>query len=187
MNYHSYLNEILLPLGIYDLESGTGAVELETIGSQMDAVFDALEEIRREAFLATAESYGLSDLVEILPFTPNSLTSEDERRAVMALLRIRGGCFSQQLLQDTISGCGLQATIEESSEQMTAVVRFPENRGIPDNFESLAGHIAQIVPCHLEIRYIFIYTPWQTLMEKLPTWADAQSKAGTWRLLETYE
>ena len=51
MNYTNYLKEILQPLDIYDLENGVGAEELAVIGQQLDAVFDALEEIRREALL----------------------------------------------------------------------------------------------------------------------------------------
>ena len=187
MKYANYLKQILSPLGIYDLESGIGAEEISLIGAQMDEIFDALEEIRREMFLETAESYGLMDFEDVLPFTLTSLTTEDERRTVIALLRIRGGCFSQAMLQDTISGCGLQATIEEGCETMTAVVRFPQNRGIPEGFEKLKGRVEEIVPCHLKTQYVFIYTPWRELMEKLPTWGDAQSRAGTWKQFEIYE
>lgn len=185
--YEEYLKQILMPLRIYELESGIGAEELAVIGEEMDKLFDALEEIRREAFLATAESYGLRNFEGILPFTPASLTTEDERRAVMALLRIRGGCFTQPMLQDTISGCGLQATVAESSEQMTVEVRFPHNRGIPDGFAALKKRVEEIVPCHLATEYVFIYTPWQSLMEKLLSWGDAQERAGTWKALEIYE
>ena len=187
MNYTDYLKQILAPLGIYDLDNGLGAEELAVIGKQMDEIFDALEEIRREAFLVSAESYGLTNFVAALPFTPASLTTEDERRAVMALLRIRGGCFSQSMLQDTISGCGLQATIEEGTEKMTAVVRFPLNRGIPEGFDKLKKRVEEIVPCHLATEYVYIYTTWRELMEKLPAWNDAQSRAGTWKQIEIYE
>lgn len=187
MSYTDYLKEILIPLNIYDLAGGVGAEELELIGTQMDAVFDALEEIRREAFLTTAEGYGLTDFEALLPFTPAWLTKDDERRAVMALLRIRGGCFSQSMLQDTISGCGLQATIEEGSAAMTTVVRFPHNRGVPEDFERLRKRVEEIVPCHLETDFVFIYTTWEELMEKLPTWGDAESRVGTWKMIEIYE
>lgn len=187
MGYTDYLKQILAPLGIYDLENGLGAEELRVIGAQMDAVFTALEEARMEAFLVTASSYGLENFERALPFTPAWLTKEDERRAVMALLRIRGGCFTLPMLQDTVSGCGLKATIEEGTEKMTAVVRFPQNRGIPDDFERLKSRIEEIVPCHMEIDFAFIYSLWRELMEKLPTWNDAQNKARTWKEIEIYE
>ena len=186
MNYTNYLKEILQPLDIYDLENGVGAEELAVIGQQLDAVFDALEEIRREAFLASAESYGLTNFEAALPFTPAYLTTEDERRAVMALLRIRGGCFTLPLLQSTVSGCGLTATIEEGTEAMTAVIRFPQNRGVPDGFEKLQKRIEEIVPCHLQTTFVFIYTLWQELTAGLASWSAAQSLAGTWKAMETY-
>ena len=187
MNYTDYLKQILAPLGIYDLDNGLGAEELGVIGKQMDEIFDALEEIRREAFLVSAESYGLTNFVAALPFTPASLTTEDERRAVMALLRIRGGCFTLPMLQETVSGCGLKATVEEGSEKMTAVVRFPQNRGIPDGFDKLQKRIEEIVPCHLATEFAFIYSLWRELMSKLTSWDDVQSKVDTWKQLEIYE
>jgi hypothetical protein len=186
VNYTDYLKQILMPLGIYDLESGLGAQELAVIGEQMDTIFDALEEIRREAFLASAESYGLTNFMNALPFTPASLTLEDERRAVMALLRIRGGCFTLPMLQDTVSGCGLKATIEESTEPMTVLVRFPQNRGVPENFEKLKRRISEIVPCHLKTDFQFIYSSWEELMAKLKTWGEAQERVGTWKEIEIY-
>ena len=143
-------------------------------------------EIRREAFLASAESYGLTNFEAALPFTPAYLTTEDERRAVMALLRIRGGCFTLPLLQSTVSGCGLTATIEEGTEAMTAVIRFPQNRGVPDGFEKLQKRIEEIVPCHLQTTFVFIYALWQELTAGLASWSAAQSLAGTWKAMETY-
>lgn len=187
MGYTDYLKQLLAPLGFYDLDNGLGAEELVVIGTQMDEMFAALEEIRKEAFLATANDYGLTKFVEMLPFTPAFLTEEDERRAIMALLRIRGGCFALPMLQDTVSGCGLKATIEEGTEKMTAVVRFPQNRGIPDGFERLKKRIQEIVPCHLETDFEFLYSLWMELMRKLLTWGEAQKKAKTWKEIEIYE
>ncbi len=187
MGYTDYLKQMLAPLGLYELDNGLGAEELAVIGTQMDAIFVALEEIRQEAFLATANDYGLTNFVEVLPFTPAFLTKEDERRAVMALLRIRGGCFTLPMLQDTVSGCGLKATIEEGMEKMTAVVRFPQNRGIPDGFERLEKRIEEIVPCHLKTDFEFLYSLWKELMTKLLTWGEAQEKAKIWKEIEIYE
>lgn len=64
------------------------------------------------------------------PIRPAYITTEDERNAVMALLRIRRGCFTLQMLQDTLSGCGISASIAESGTAMTSAVTFPKNRGI---------------------------------------------------------
>jgi len=187
LGYTDYIKQMLAPLGIYDLETGVGAEELEVIGEELDKVFYALEEVWREAVLATAQSYGLKKYEEILPYRPAYITAEDERRAVMALLRIRGGCFTISVLQDTLSGCGITATVEEGSEKMSVVVKFPNNKGIPDSFEKLKARIEEILPCHLNVKYEFIYSAWQIIMDKLNNWAAVERNAKSWREFEIYE
>lgn len=187
MGYESYLKQMLSPLGVYALDMGIGAKELKVIGAQMDEIFDALETIKRESTLITAESYGLTGFEEIMLYRPAYLTPEDERRAVIALLKIRGGCFTKRMLQETLSGCGLAATIEESGEKMTVTVSFPNNRGVPDGFEKLQTRIEQIVPCHLLTKYVFIYTTWQELMAALPNWQTVKLLVSDWHQMETYQ
>lgn len=187
MAYTEYLKELLLPLGLYDLEEGVGAQELLVIGGQMDLLFEALEELGREVFPASAEGYGLAFFEEILPYKPASPTLEDERRAILSLLRIRGGSFTLPRLRETLSGCGLTAEIEETGDPLTASVRFPRNRGIPPDFEAVQKRIETIVPCHLQIEYVYIYATWRELAAGLLSWKQLEEKVKNWRELEIFE
>ena len=105
----------------------------------------------------------------------------------MALLRIRGGCFTQSMLHNTLSGCGISASIEENGTVMTVAVKFPENRGIPEGFDKIRTRIEEIVPCHLAVKYLFIYSTWQELMSNLLSWAAIEGNVHSWRELEIYE
>lgn len=187
LGYTDYLKQMLFPLGIYDLEEGFGAEEIRIIGKQLDDVFSSLEEVGRESVLAQAESYGLRSYEKALPYTPAYITAEDERNAVMALLRIRGGCFTRLMLQDTLRGCGISASIAESATAMTVTVGFPENRGIPEGFDELKKRIEKIIPCHLAAEYVFIYSTWQELINRLLSWTDIEANVNSWRELEIYE
>lgn len=187
LGYTDYLRQILLPLGIYDLEEGIGAEEIRIIGKQFDELFDALEELARETVTAQAESYGLKNYEALLPNIPAYITAQDERNSVMALLRIRGGCFTRGLLNETLGGCGISASIAESEKAMTAAVSFPKNRGIPEGFDTLKLRIEEIVPCHLAVEYIFTYSTWQELMAKLRSWTAIEENTSGWRELEIYE
>ena len=187
LGYTDYLKEMLVPLCIYDLEEGIGAEEIGVIGKQLDDIFNALEALGWESVLAQAESYGLKNYEKLLPYTPVYSTTHDERQAVMALLRIRGGCFTLQMLQDTLSGCGIAASIGEYGTAMTVAVGFPENRGIPDGFDKLKIRIEDIIPCHLAVEYSFTYSTWQELMSKLQGWTAIEGKVHSWRELEIYE
>lgn len=186
MEYYECLKQFLEPLRLYDLENGVGAEELKVIAMQLDEIFQVFEELGREILPPTAEGFGLILYEKLLPFRPAYLTTKDKRRALIALMRIRGGCFTQKLLQETISGCGLKAVIAEGTLPLTAEVSFPENRGIPDDFEKLKIRVEEIVPCHLSIEYKFIYTVWVEIMEKLPNWGNIHLRVNTWKELETY-
>ncbi|NCB73443.1 MAG: DUF2313 domain-containing protein [Clostridia bacterium] len=187
LGYTDYLKQMLLPLGIYDLEEGIGAEEIRVIGKQFDELFDTLEELSREAVTEQAESYGLKNYEALLPYMPAYITAQDERNAVLALLRIRGGCFTRELLEKTLSGCGISASIAESGIAMTVAVGFPKNRGIPEGFDKLKKRIEEIVPCHLAVEYSFNYTTWQELMAKLPSWTAITENTDCWREFEIYE
>lgn len=185
--YVDYLKQLLEPTGIYDLDSGIGACELAVIGAQLDEIFSELELLGREAILASAEDLGLRKYEELLPYRPAYITMQDARRAVMALLRIREGCFTLDALNDTLGGCGIDAAISEGETAQTAVVKFPSNRGIPEGFEGLKKRIEQIIPCHIAAQYIFLYTLWSEIMAKLPSWGALESKVKSWKELEIYQ
>lgn len=186
MGYFDYLKQILRPLGIYDLENGIGAEELRAIGNQLDQVFSALEELCAEALPATAEGYGISMLEQLLPYRPAYITPEDARRAIMALTRIRQGCFTVEQLNDTLYGCGLSAEIAQTGTPMKAQVSFPQNRGVPQEMERLKARVEQIVPCHLEIEYIYLFPLWSELMSGFSSWGQLGTGEMSWRDLEGY-
>lgn len=85
MGYRDYLAGLLQPLGIYDLESGVGAAELEAVGEKMDEVFSELELLERELLPVTAESYGLLSYEGLFPYRAAYITSEDRYRAVRSV------------------------------------------------------------------------------------------------------
>ncbi len=184
MSYFDYLRQLLQPLGVYDLENGIGADELRAVGQQLDEVFLALEELCAEALPATAKGYGISMREELLPYRPAYITQEDERKSIMALMRIRQGCFTKSHLNDTLYGCGLDAEIEETGVPMKAQVSFPKNRGVPEGMERLKKRVEQIVPCHLEIEYAYLFPMWMELMEAFLQWQDMESGQKSWRDIE---
>ena len=185
--YSECLKQMLEPLGIYNLQTGAGTAELEIIGGELDEIFEFFETLIAEMLPATASGYGLEAYEKLLPYRPAYLTTENRRSAVEALLRIRNGCFTEALLQETISGCGLTAKIAQADETGTVSVSFPQNRGIPDNIEQLKSRIMQIIPCHLAVVYHFIYSSWQEIMALASTWSEVQSLCECWKQLEIVE
>ena len=184
MDYAEELRTLLRPLGIYDVDSGIGGAELTAVGDALTDLWSQLETAEREALPVTAENTGLAAWESLLPFTPNWLTLADRRRAVSALLRIDGMSFTSTALNATIAGCGIRALVEEADTPMTVTVSFPYNRGEPDDFQHLRWRIEQILPCHLDVVYVFIYATWAELEALFATWAAAEATVGSWQEIE---
>jgi len=184
--YAEFLRKLIEPLGIYRTEGGVSGAELSALGRGLDDLHAYLSELERELFPSTAESYGLVSYEKLLPLKPAYRSLEERRKALMGLLRMDGASFTPEAINLTLCGCGIAAEASESGRPMTVVVSFPGTRGIPENFEQLRAAIEQIIPCHLEIEYYFVYTQWDYLERHFATWDDIERAGLTWAQLETY-
>lgn len=188
MRYADCLIELLRPLGVYDLSDGTvNRGELETYGLKLDQALAGLEETGREMCLITAEGFGLERVEALLPYRPASPTTAERRQALAALLRISGDSFTLAAVNDTLMGCGINAQAVETAQPGYVEVYFPGVAGIPEEFQRLRAIIEEILPCHLEITYVFWYNTWGELGMRLSTWGEAQATGLTWYGMATWK
>ena len=124
MSYAQYLRQLLRPLGVYDVEGRYLSGELEAEGLALDGVESVLDELQREANLATAEDWGLERIAGLLRRRPPASTTKAMREALAALLRISGDSFTLEAINDTIAGCGVIARVDETDEPGTMSIYF---------------------------------------------------------------
>ena len=197
MSYGAYLRELLRPLRIYGLEGTANGGELEAQGKALDGVEAAMEEVQREMLICTAEGRGLeaveallarkpvaASVESLLVRRPVAHTAEERRQALAALLRIGGDSFTLTAINDNLKGCGLNAVASETETPGVVEVRFPDVPGIPDGFESMRAILEDILPCHLDIRYVYWYITWALMEERFATWGDIEKLGPTWEELE---
>ena len=183
MAYGKYIKELLRPLGLYALDEGYGAMELDAIGAKLDELSAGADALERESLLATAEDWGLESWEALFPYRPLSSDAESRRSSVAALMRIDGRSFTLAALNDTVKGCGCNAAVAEG-EGRKILVHFPDIMGVPENFPLASRQIESILPCHLEIEYIFRYPRFADLDAAALTWAQLDALALTWAELE---
>lgn len=187
MGYTEYLKDLLRPLQIYNLDDGYGAAELEALGSELDSCCAAGEQMEQESRIPVAETFGLENYESILPHGPISSDLELRRKALMALLSIDDGSFTEPILNRTLSGCGIYAQVRETSVWYTVIVRFPDISGRPEHFAELRKRIEAILPCHLEILYEVLLVTWEMAAQQFPTWEELETVIPDWKALENYE
>lgn len=185
MSYGAYLRELLRPLRIYGLEGTANGGELEAQGKALDGVEAAMEEVQREMLICTAEGRGLEAVEALLARKPVAASLERRRAALAALLRIGGDSFTLAAVNDTVSGCGLPARVEEAGVGAVSV-SFPGVAGVPPGFDGMRPIIEGILPAHLEIQYRFWYLTWAELEARFSCWQDMEDLGLTWERLETF-
>ena len=181
MGYCDYLKNLLRPLGIYDLsDRSLSASELEALGHGLDGAEAAIDYAERESALSTAEGEGLDRWEALFANTPVHYSTELRREAIAALLRIGGDSFTLSAINDTISGCGIKALVQEKEQFGYVRVIFPDGAGIPEGFEQIRTIILDIIPCHLEVEFYFRYLTWAECEAAGYTWAAVEAAAHTW-------
>lgn len=151
----SQLRDLLAPLGVYRWEGSFQWGELQSEGEALDGVAEALADTRREMSLVTAEDFGLEAVLSLLRFPPAGEDPETLRTALAALLRVGEESFTLAAMNDTLAGCGVPATVEETGDPLHLVVRFPGWEEMPPDFDRVRAMAEDILPCHLLIEYRF--------------------------------
>lgn len=184
MSYEVYLRELLRPLGVYRLEGGISGGALAAVGAALDGCDAELADLEREMFLTTAQGEGLEAIASLLVRRPVTRDPERMGAALAALLRVGGDSFTLAAINDNLTGCGLNAVATEGTGAGTVEIRFPEVPGIPDGFGEMRKIIEDILPCHLDVSYVFWYITWSAMEERFPTWGDIEVLGLSWGELE---
>lgn len=187
MSYGVNIKELLVPLGVYDLEQGIGLGEIESYGSGLDKLSSEVALVEREMLLSTACGDGLDNIESLLSSRPVTVDTARRREALAALLRIGGDSFTLSAINDNLTGCGLNVLAEEGEEVATVQISFPEVVGVPDGIDEMKVIIENILPAHLGIEYIYWYITWGMLADKVGTWGFMEDEQWTWKTVEEME
>ncbi len=185
MGYGTYLQELLRPLGVYDLTAGSlSASELEAMGTGLDGAAGAADYAQRECITATAEDEGLSRRESLFAHRPVQVSVPLRREAIHALLQISGDSFTLEAINRAIQGCGIKALAQETGVWGYIRIIFPDVAGVPEEFDQIRDIILDIIPCHLETEFYFRYLTWAELEAQQMTWAMIHQAGHTWYTLE---
>ena len=78
------MKQKLMPLGLYDLEGQSEVLcELKAYAEGLDLLFEYIDELFRENYIATAESYGLSRREKIISREHPEQTASQRREALI--------------------------------------------------------------------------------------------------------
>lgn len=163
MGYMAYMKELLRPLGIYELGTGFGAAELQVEGAALDLCDGELTQLQQEIVLQTAEDYGLTNYESLLPDCPVYPDLAARRQGLMQLLRMPQSSPTLAGINQSLQACSIPAMATELEQVGYVQIHFPGYTGMPENMEQLKTQVEKILPCHLEIVYVYTYATWSVL------------------------
>lgn len=179
------LKELLRPLGVYNLDGSFLGAELDSMGQSLDELQDRLEQIQQEMCLVTARGEGLDTVAALFQQQPVTNDAQQLARSLAALTRIGGDSFTLSAINNTLEGCGLNATVAENAQPGIVAVRFPDVPGIPEGFDRMRQIIENILPAHVLVQYLFWYVTWEELESRRLTWQGVHAQGTTWQEFET--
>lgn len=115
MGAYDSMKNRLRPTELYALDGSTAVdFELQAMGEGLDAAYGAVEELQKESFVATAESWGLGNREEISGLD-GSESIQERRAKLLALGAAMPQAFTKTALTALLRGLGLDAELSEDA------------------------------------------------------------------------
>ncbi len=151
MAYTQYLQQLLSPLGVYDLEedSVSGAC-LGALGEELDEIWALLQQNLADAFPQSAADPALLAWERCLPPHPCPESPAERQQALAAILGQGGLCPSAGRVEALLDACGLTVSLEEADNAPTVTVTA---QNVPSGqTAALNLLLRKLIPAHLQIQ-----------------------------------
>jgi len=178
--------ELFSYLPAYYETSRVMRADMQAKGTEIDMLYQALEETLDQFFVRTA-TWGLEYWEQELGIETDRLKPVDQRRAVVES-KLRGaGTFSGRLVKSVAEAyAGGKVDVTFQPEAWSFTVSFVDTMGIPPNMEDLKRAIEELKPAHMAVEYEYRYLNWDDLDRKQVTWDELDAASLTWNELEVW-
>lgn len=149
--------ELFSYLPAYYESSRVMQADMNAKGTEMDAVYTALNETLNQFFVRTA-TWGL-DRWEYELGIETDRTKPIEQRRSLVESKLRGaGKFSGRLVKNVAEAYdGGKVEVSFQPAEWGFTIKFVDTIGIPPNLEDLKSVIEEVKPAHLTVKYEFSY------------------------------
>lgn len=139
-----------------------------------------------QMFVSTA-TWGLELWEKELAIETNKSLSDEFRREII-MAKMRGTATTTKALLKSVAVAFSNGEVEviEENEKYVVKIKFVGTRGVPANMESFKRAIAQIIPAHLVVEYIFTYMTWKEFDSYNKTWQQWYEMNLTWTQFTEY-
>lgn len=175
----------LSPLKIYNLEEGTVVyAELAAFAVGLDVLRDTLDLLLKEAFIETAESFGLENLERLVGKVRDDLPISKRREMLNKRLSFGAGDFTLKGLEKLMKLMGVEGEVEEYPEVNRIVLKISGEDYTTAQREWIVSQAKALMPAHLESDVVFEGFNWGDSDLYSNTFSQIDSKSYTWEKID---
>lgn len=188
MNSLNSMRQKLKPLGFYNLnDTSLISAELSAYAQAINIIETLLDEIEKECFLATAQSYGLSIPEKMLGSEQSDKSYEDRRNSLLYRYSITANDFNKESIEKVLSVAGVNGYIIEVPEQNTMYINCLSLNDEIANKDEIKKQIEEFLPAHLNCIFDFRNLQWDTIDNNDKTFNEMDSQDLTWDNIDNFD
>lgn len=159
---------LMQPLRLYSLRENSMVYrELLSYAKGFELLYERLGELYGEAFLQTAEGFGLTEREKLMNFPANSKLPLDTRRELLRYtLSMAPKDYNLEGMENGLRSIGLDAKIQENREEEKLSITSEGFLGNFISYDRLKRDALRILPAHLEVEFEFGSFTWEKFEAK---------------------
>ncbi|MCH5299913.1 MAG: hypothetical protein J1E56_01230 [Ruminococcus sp.] len=184
----SSLIKALTPLNIYNITYGTNIYnELYVYANELDRLNLEIDTLLREAFVYTAESYGLANIEKIYTAEDTSNTAQTRREKLLERLSINDSYFTLKDMKKSLLGLGVKdSRILEFPSRRTIVFEI-SGKYTDAEINFIKAEIKKLAPVAFEIQIYFGGLSWSDFEGKNLSFSSMDLQNLSWEQIDELE
>lgn len=180
MSFQSMIKK-LSPLEVYDLsEGGIVYAELAAFSVGLDLLKESLNELLREGFISTAESYGIENTERLVGNVRSDLDLDKRREMLIERLSLGVNDFTPAGFKQMLRLMGVEGEISEYPFTQRISVGLSSGNYTQAQREWIVSQAEALLPAHLEWDVIFTGFSWADSDSAGNTFSEIDAKGYTW-------
>lgn len=171
----------LEPLGVYNLKPGSNIYwELYAYCKELDRLNTELDEMVKEAFIPTAETYGLTQKEKLYDQGSEGISTALRRSMLIKRFSARDDTFTLKDITVFISGLGIEFQLTESPKENTVIAEVSKSVYTQEKESFIKEQIQGVMPAHLNVEVYFGGKSWNVLDGQNDTFSRMDALNYTW-------
>lgn len=185
MNALERIKKRLSPVKLYDLGKGTlQYAEISAFAAGLEILDEALDELTRECFGETAESFGIEYMERLWGKVRDDLPLTQRREMLRARNSLRSDDFTLLGIGKIFALLGVEGKISEFPSLHRVVIDITDREYAEGEKNFIRAQSEALLPAHLEKDLVFLGITWKSFEEKAYDFLTFENQGYTWQYID---